>query len=103
MLFSKNEGPTIKKEIGAFKSVKVRVKKPKMKAKSVVLHPSLVLGAFFKHLSSLQQSKPLSFPTSNMAAPKKLAAFRRACFTVMVCKGGDIKVKVGNQPVIVYS
>ena len=33
------------KEIGAFKLVKVRVKKAKMKAKSVVLHPSLVLSA----------------------------------------------------------
>jgi hypothetical protein len=39
-----NEGSIINKEIGAFKLVKVRVKKLKMKAKSVVLHPSLVLS-----------------------------------------------------------
>jgi hypothetical protein len=32
------------KEIGAFKLVKVRVKKAKRKAKSVILHPSLILS-----------------------------------------------------------
>jgi hypothetical protein len=32
------------KEIGAFKLVKVRVKKAKMKAKSVILHPSPALS-----------------------------------------------------------
>jgi hypothetical protein len=41
----RNEGSINKKEIGAFKLVKVQVKKAKMKAKSVVLHPSLVLSA----------------------------------------------------------
>jgi hypothetical protein len=35
--------------MGTFKIVKVQVKKAKMKAKSIVLHPSLVLSVFAPH------------------------------------------------------
>jgi hypothetical protein len=37
-----------------------------------------------------------------MAPPKKSASLKGCCFSVMVCKDGDIKVKKGNQPVMTY-
>lgn len=55
--------------------------------------------------ASLSSIHPLfSIPiTSNMAPSKKLASLRGCCFSVMVCKDGDIKVKKGNQPVVTYT